>query len=175
MKYITAVLLLSLPLTTLANEVKGGFGYKFKEKIDVSNLEFIKATKVEGDQYKYTPEKPYGNLTTYSVYVTPKTQSVYKIEATGHFQTEADCKQELSSLEEALSKKYGAKKPDFSAAISGTPIIRLGGNGKRIVGMCNLYAAPYRLNLAYMDDDQTQVAKRERASIINSERDVSGL
>ncbi len=53
MKYITAILLLSLPLTTLANEVQGGFDYKFKEKIDLSNLELIKVTKVEGDQYKY--------------------------------------------------------------------------------------------------------------------------
>ncbi|MBH0044328.1 hypothetical protein [Pseudoalteromonas sp. SWXJZ10B] len=175
MKYITVILLLSLPFVTLANDVEGGFGYKFKEKINISSLELIKVTKVEGDQYRYKPEKPYGNLDNYSVYVTPETQSVYKIEAQGSFPTKADCKQELSSLEQALSKKYGAKKPDLSAVISGMPIIRLGGNGKRIVGMCNVYTKPYQLTLSYMDDSQTQIAKRERASIINSERDLSGL
>jgi len=156
-------------------EVEGGFGYKFKEKIDTSKLDFLGKTKEGGEKFKFTPNKPYGNLTKYHVYTTPTSKSIYKIEAIGSFQTKGDCTKELSALELALEGKYGAKNKDVAAAISRVPMIRLGGNGKRIVGICMTFVKPYKLTLAYMDDSETETAKREQAVITNKSRDTGGL
>jgi len=182
-KLLVLIMACIVPATVMAaqDEIDGGFGLKFGEIVDVAKLEKLNNEKSGGLRYAFTPEHPYGPLTQYEVVVTPKSNKVFKIEASEQFGSMGDCRRELQRLEKVLSRKYQRTGARMSMRFGDIPKITYGKTSKNIMALCKGVFNNRRLVLTYVDDDLLSEMKtknldvKEENEARSSAPDTSGL
>jgi len=144
--------LLLYPLGVIAGTaIEGAFGVKLGQKKAAIAALIISERKLsDANDYKFRPVHPYKPLSKYSVFITPQSEQVYKIRATGKFRNVHACKLELGRLEKILSRKYGQKNFDPSRQFTKSSKITFGRGSRRIYVSCTgLFAR--QLELDYVD------------------------
>ncbi|MFQ5470644.1 MAG: hypothetical protein ACE5EH_10110 [Gammaproteobacteria bacterium] len=175
------------PVNTLAEQpVEGAFGILFGEKLDVSDLEQLDFDDKYGPEYAFTPSSPYKPLTKYSVFVSPISNQVYKIKATGQLKTKKKCLAELELLEQLLSRKYYKTSQKISKKFGDIPRISFGRLPRKAEGTCTSTIFKVTLTIRYYDKDLEKQARLETREFTNKtaaqpkpelghDRDISGL
>lgn len=150
------------------------FGYTLGEPTDVSGLKKLETSSHAGDEYAFTPEKPYGIFDTYIVRVTPKAKRVFYVEASAKVETRAECESEFGAVTTALDKKYGKGKDNIAASMAGVKQLRYKGKNGRIVAQC-MTMGGYEASVNYIADDIEKAAIRERGELLSGERNDGSL
>ena len=182
-KLLVLIMACIVPVTVMAaqDEVDGGFGLKFGEVVDVTKLEKLNNEKSDGLRYAFTPEHPYGPLTQYEVVVIPKSNKVFKIEASEQFGSMGECRRELQRLEKVLSRKYQRTSARMSTRFGDIPKITYGKTSKNIMALCKGVFNNRQLVLTYIDSDLLSEMKMEGSSAKEKNKvqktapDTSGL
>jgi len=144
--------LLVYPLGAVAGGgIEGAFGVKLGQKKAAIAALIISERKLsDANDYKFRPVHPYEPLSKYSVFITPQSEQVYKIRATGTFRNVDACKLELGRLEKILTRKYGQKNFDPSRQFTKSSKITFGRGPQKIYVSCTgLFAR--QLELDYVD------------------------
>ena len=172
---LIVIVTLSSPALADDEPVTGAFGLSFGQVLDDSHLEQIATEKNGGVEYRYSPDHPYQPLSDYSVFVTPVSRRVYKIQAVGNFHSMKSCRRELSRLESVLDKKYEKTSHEISERFGDIPEIRFGKSGGKIRATCEGMFNSRKLVLVYTDTElQNEVAAEKEASQSPSKGQAGG-
>ena len=163
--FLFFIVMLSSPVWADDEPVTGAFGLSFGQVLDSSQLEQIATEKNGGIEYRFTPDHPYQPLSEYSVFVTPTSRRVYKIQAAGNFRSMKSCRRELSQLESVLDRKYDKTSGEISERFGDIPEIRFGKSTGKIRATCEGMFNDRKLVLVYTDSAlQDKVAEEKAAS-----------
>lgn len=159
--------MINLPIMAKSLPIDGAFGLKLGEKLDVAELEKLGTERDGGIIYGFKPSNPYRTLTNYSVFVTPVSNRVYHISASGKFGSMKDCREELMRLESALAKKYTKISGEISSRFGDIPKITFGTSTRKIEALCKGAFNRRELVLRYIDKTLSKEASKEETALSN--------
>jgi|DEB0MinimDraft_6_1074348.scaffolds.fasta_scaffold00749_7 hypothetical protein len=153
-------------------QINGAFGIRLGDVFDKDRA--IGTRKLESGEtlYVFRPSKPYLAFNTYYALLSPKTDIIYEIWATGKYENKANAERELSLLKSILGKKYGkgegndfVVRGDINYIYQGDREITL-----RIKGFTN-----FELRVIYTDVTLKKQAEKVKHEILASKRETGGL
>ena len=179
--FFLIVFIPSLPALAGSEAVTGAFGLSFGQVLDSSQREQLGTEKNGGIEYRFTPDHPYQPLNEYSVFVTPGSRRVYKIQGVGNFHSMKSCRQSLSDLEAVLEEKYEKTSHKITERFGDIPEISFGKSSGKIHATCEGIFNNRKLVLIYVDKALQEQVKEEKAAILSPSKgqaagsDTSGL
>lgn len=154
-------------------KIESAFGLKLGDKFDIT-----KATKVgefsdKEKFYHFKPEKPFRSLTEYYVVLTPQSDLIYKIVASGEFEGTGMATKEGSVISHLLEKKYGAfDKSNFGLTMAGAKVITQS-HRQLMIDVDEAFGG--KIRLTYLDEALEKKADAEYVAIEAAKADASGL
>jgi hypothetical protein len=152
-------------LTELRSQITGAFGLELGQKYSPSPT----ARKELGGRlmgYGFTPRPPLPNFTEYVVAVTPRSNHIFRISATGYFDDGLNAFQERGKLLAALEEKYGKAVHEDASSSRYTPEIDIITKGSREVRLAYISGNSLRgerasITVIYLDNPLAEQAERE--------------
>ena len=154
-------------------KIIGAFGIELGQVFNPSSA-IGEASLTDGTPlYQFNPEKKFRSFSDYYVLITPQSNKVHTIWATGNFENDPTCKKEQELVMAIIQKKYGEAEKD--GLISNMYDVKQVVQGKkRIITKCTGFT-DVSLDIRYKDMELNEIADKERILIESEKVDSSGL
>jgi len=158
---------------TTQSIIEGAFGKKLGESFDPNEAIGKNDLKSGEIMYQFLPEKPFRSLKDYFVLVTPKTNKIYAIFATGPIGSQQAAKAEQDLIVDILQKKYGKTDEQGFAEMLGD--IKRISQGDRYISIGFSGIIDVDIWVRYVDHALRQSAEKERIELEGAKVDSGGL